>query len=352
MSKVGIYTDAHFSLTSSILSNMSGYKYSARLDLLVQSFKWMYEEFDAKGVELIINAGDLIDSDIIKAEENSALSEALSHSKGIPELHIVGNHEKKDKSNKYHSLSLLDKNRSISVVDTPMKYNDEISLLPFTTDEIDFESLKNKVLISHMNYEGMTVGVKKLEWGLSQEYVLSYFDKVLNGHIHAASKEKKGQVLNIGSLFGIGFGDSYDVSYPGIMILDTETLKIERIRNPYSVIFLKLKAESVGDLKAKLKKANKVDNPKCIKVEVPYLIRDDIREFLTKVSEDMNIVSSRVQGKVESSSVYLVDKESDENISGFESGSDAMKQYVDSLDEAQLPAPKDKMVKFIEEFLM
>ena len=96
--KIGVYTDAHFSISSSILSRTNGYNYSARLDSLVDSFKWMYSQFKKSNVDLIVNCGDLTNSDILHAEENSALYEALSYNPGIRELYILGNHEIKNKN--------------------------------------------------------------------------------------------------------------------------------------------------------------------------------------------------------------------------------------------------------------
>ena len=55
MPKIGLFTDAHFSSASSILNSRSGYEYSARLDYLMKSFEWLYNQFAEKGVDLIIN---------------------------------------------------------------------------------------------------------------------------------------------------------------------------------------------------------------------------------------------------------------------------------------------------------
>lgn len=348
----GIYTDAHFAVASSILSATAGYKYSARLDMLVDSFRWMYDTFEKENVELIFNGGDLIDSDFIKARESSALAEALSYGGKIPEYHIVGNHEKEDKANKYTSLSLLDQNRKITVISEPTKIDDTFSVIPYTRelDYIDLEPLANKVLISHIDYEGMSLGKITLTSGLNMQYACNYFDLVLNGHIHAPAIYHD-KIMNIGAMVGHGFDDNYSVCYPSIMILDTDTLKTRRIMNPYSALFLKAKVSSVAELMKYLKSIAKLSNPKCLKLEVPYLARDEIRDYLESQLEKYNIVATRVSSKVENSSVLSQAKEDIVKLQGYESGASAMKKYVDIQADDGLPAPKPKMMEFVEKYL-
>ena len=349
---VGIYRDAHFAVASSILSATAGYKYSARLDMLVDSFRWMYDTFEKENVELIFNGGDLIDSDFMKARESSALAEALSYGGKIPEYHIVGNHEKEDKANKYTSLSLLDQNRKITVISEPTKIDDTFSVIPYTRelDYIDLEPLANKVLISHIDYEGMSLGKITLTSGLNMQYACNYFDLVLNGHIHAPAIYHD-KIMNIGAMVGHGFDDNYSVCYPSIMILDTDTLKTRRIMNPYSALFLKAKVSSVAELMKYLKSIAKLSNPKCLKLEVPYLARDEIRDYLESQLEKYNIVATRVSSKVENSSVLSQAKEDIVKLQGYESGASAMKKYVDIQADDGLPAPKPKMMEFVEKYL-
>lgn len=349
---IGIYTDAHFAVASSILNGTAGYKYSARLDMLVDSFKWMYETFESENVELIFNGGDLIDSDFIKARESSAIAEALSYGGKIPEYHIVGNHEKEDKASRYTSLSLLDKNRKITVISEPTKIDDTFSVIPYTRDldYIDLEPLANKVLISHIDYEGMNVGKITLTNGLNMQYACNYFDLILNGHIHAPALYNE-KIMNIGAMVGHGFDDNYGVCYPSIMILDTDTLKTRRIINPYSALFLKSKCSSVADLMKYLKSLSSLPNPKCLKIEVPYSIRDEVRDYLESQIETYNIAASRIVSRVENSSVLTQDKEDINKLQSYESGASAMKKYVDLQGDDSLPAPKSKMMEFIEQYL-
>ena len=344
--KIGIYTDAHFSVNSSILSGTTGTDYSKRLDMLVNSFEWMYQVFEEDGVELIVNGGDLIDSDLLKAREGSALAKALSYSNGTPEIHILGNHEMEDYTGNYSSVALLDSNRSITVYDKPTKINDVLSVLPYTKDydSIDFESIKNKVLISHIDYEGMRVGGIQLTNGVNMNVVSEYFDLVLNGHIHTPSPV--GKVMNIGSCVGHSFSDDYRLSYPSIMILDTYTLETKRIQNPHSVLFLKFDGSSLGDFANSIKDYKNLPNPKCVKFEVPYEVRDEAKEFVESILDDYRIVSYRIQTKITKSNI-MTNKEEIESVQSTELGMDALVNYVNLQDDDSLPAPKSDIVSLI-----
>lgn len=352
---VGLFTDAHFSVASSILNKTSGFNYSQRLDLLIQSFSWMNQQFIENKVDMIVNAGDLMDSDFIKAREGSALAEAFSKlTIDKPIYHLVGNHEKEDKNNRYTSVSLLDQNNLYVVINEPTKLNDEISFLPYISevDSIDLDKISNKILISHMNYEGMSLGRVTLSTGINMDYASSKFELILNGHIHTASSYHSGKILNIGSMFGHGFDDNYELSYPCIMILDTDNLKVRRIINPYSALFLKFRSDSLSDFIKQLRQLTKISNSKCIKVEVPYAIRDDIRDYLEAKSADYGIIASRIHGRLDNSSILDLKTEDIQKLRSFESGAQAMKQFTDLQVDESLPAPKVDMLKFLDEYIV
>lgn len=293
--KVGIYTDAHFSISSSILKVTSTYKYSARLDMLVDSFKWMYQEFDKYQVDLIVNGGDLLESTTLKAIEATALSEAISYSSGIPEYHLVGNHERENQQ--YSLLSILNGYQHINVVTKVSTFGD-LTFLPFEDDyrDLDISKYRSKVLISHSMYEGIRLGHFISDSGLSIDYVSNYFELILNGHIHSRSPvvdtEFTGKFHNIGSIVGHNFSDNYTNGLPGIVILDTETLTLDYVVNPYSVLFYKIKVTNLSDLISTLSSLPK--NPKCIEVKVSSLISSNVFDYINSNLSTYSIVSTRL----------------------------------------------------------
>lgn len=357
MALIGLYTDAHFSSTSSILNMKLGYEFSARLDYLIKSFEWMYREFKDRCVDLIIDGGDLFDNNLIKADEGSAVAKALSYNPGITEYHLLGNHEKMDDAGKFNSLALLNKGNSKVISSQSWIEDYGIALLPYTREpeEVNLEYLskngKCKILISHINYAGMLInGYGLFDSGLDMDEVLKYFDLVINGHLHNASSYRDNKVVNIGSVFGTGFGDNYEEHLPGIVVLNTDNYEMEYIPNPYAVLFLKFKGNTIAEITKQLRKYNRIKNPKCVRLDVPYAIRDEAREYVDSILKKYNIVGSRIQGKIESSSVYR--QEEKERIKGFNSGADAMREYIDTLDESSLPDTKDNMIKFIDKYLI
>ena len=113
--RVGIYTDIHCSYTSSILPlHIDNSCYTARLKMVVDTFKWMYELFEHNNVDYIVNCGDLFDSYRLRAEEISAMAESLSYNSGIPEYHIIGNHEVMDVRRNFYATALLNNYNYIS----------------------------------------------------------------------------------------------------------------------------------------------------------------------------------------------------------------------------------------------
>lgn len=364
MSKIGIYTDAHFSISSSILSRVNGYKYSARLDFLVESFKWMYEIFRKNNVELIINCGDLTNSDLLHAEENSALSEALSFNKDIKEFYILGNHEIKDKNSSMSSVSILKGYPNITIYDKPkiVSYNNcALILVPYITDPNNYDkfydmlnnydknnSKSNKwFLFSHMTYVGETYNNYIEKEGLDKILLQSRFPKIkgiFNGHLHNVKDEEL--YHQIGSLTGNSFGDDYSNGCPGVVILDTDTNKIERIVNPYSVMFFKLKSNSISDINKFISNIN--NNPyKCLSVEVPLIIKDEVSKFINDNKDKYNILEYRVKVKYE---VNNSNKLVVESLNSYKTPYEALKGYVDNQSELQFP--KEEIYNFLNTYML
>jgi len=358
--KLGIYTDAHFSLTSSIYSRIRGHKYSSRLDMLVESFKWMYKTFEDHGVDIIINAGDLISSDILKPEENSAIYEAFSYRGNIPEYHILGNHEIKDKNKEHHSMSLLRGYDNIEILDEMkvLEFEDEsIILMPFTSSEDSYNELyellensdksKKQYLFTHASYIGESYNRYIEMNGLDKlKLVTSYSNlkAIFNGHIHNIKDEEI--YHQIGSLTGNSFSDNYDEGYPGVVIYDTKTDKLERVVNPKSVLFFKIKADTVRSIYNQIAKMPR-DQPKCLRVDVPYSIKDNASEYLIKNSDKYNISEFRIKSlrEVNESATPL----EIESFSTYKNPHDALVGFIDS--QESLPYPKEKMIGFLDKYV-
>ena len=320
--------------------------------MLVDTFKWMYQVFKDNNVDIIVNGGDLVDSDVLKAREISALSEALSYrDQSIPEYHILGNHEMEDKASKFSSISIISQLPNAYLVTEPTRLNDDVAFLPYTNKyDTDLEPYSAKVLISHNDYEGMRVNRIVMQKGFNIDLVSEDFQLILNGHIHAASG--RSQIVNIGSVVGHNFGDNYNIANPSIMILDTDTLDYFRIPNPYAILFHKIKADSLSDIIKSLDsyKSNST-NRQCLRIEVPVSIRESVQDYLDNNRDNYNIVATRIITHTDNTHILLDKKEDIDVISDYGAGITAMSHYVDNQEDSDLPATKSDIMNFIKEYL-
>ena len=361
MSKIGMYTDAHFSISSSIMNRINGFKYSMRLDCLVDSFRWMYEQFKENDVDAIINCGDLTDSDILHAEENAALYEALAYNPGIEELYILGNHEIKNKNSTIASTSILNGYPNIKIYNqvsvVESEGSDVIVLVPYLTDKDDCEEVykildklsdKESVYVfSHMSYIGENLNNYVLIDGLDKSRMTTIYPNVkgiFNGHLHNTKDE--GIYHQVGSLISSSFGDSYEEGLPGIIILDTSTNEIKRIPNPHAILFKKISCSSLKDLSQDVQNIA-CDNQICLRVEVPASIKDETYDFIEQYKDKYKIVEYRIKSKYEPS--RILQSTEIESISHYKNPYDALKGYLDVQDS--LPYEKSEMIGFLDKYI-
>lgn len=300
MSRLLMYTDVHCSRTSSILPPYSneGSIYTTRLQMIIDSFKWMYETADRYQIDTIINLGDLFDKNHLKCDELTAVSDCYKLSHGIPEIHIVGNHELLDEDKNFYATSILKNYSFIKIYDHPDVINDEISVLPYMNyKNISYDlldSIDNKILLSHIDIKGSSVrSGYDLTCGVDPEFLLMNFDKVFNGHIHKRSIVKEGSdsdkyIMNIGSMSSISFADS-NTYIPGITVFDTKTNDVQFIENPYTILFRKFTANSVSELDKIFSNLDKKFRY-VLCVTCPYEKRSDIDDYINSRCENNEIL--------------------------------------------------------------
>ena len=364
--KIGIYSDAHFSACSSILMGQDKNSvYSKRLATLINSFEWLYGVFAEKQADLIINCGDMTSSDTITSEENSALSKSLSYSKRIPEIHLLGNHDIKDVGKNFSSIDLLGGYPHISVIRDYCIVKDfdiPFVLIPYTSDrdvldriQVELSFIEEPCIVfSHLGYlgEGLMNGNGFIDTtGLDKDIILSNSNvrKIFNGHLH--NPLNVGNYCQVGALIGNGFGDSYSYSAPRILIYDTQTDRLEAIKNPHAVLFYKFKVDSFTALKEKLEN---LKNPCCVQVTVPLSIREKVSEYMASHQEAYNIVEFRVKSEsVANAGSELIESDSQilekiEKISDNKSVLDLLKLFTETADS--LPSSLPVMLHFLEKY--
>lgn len=235
--KVLIYSDMHLSSSSSIQRGR-GKELSDRLNSIIQIRKEIESLADKYDVQLIIDAGDILDSDTITSEELFCISEYLKIGTR-EEIHLMGN----------HGLSHSNINAGVVMSSSPNhKFINKVTsigdflFIPYgqMTDDIEFDK---KFTISHE-----VVTTSDFFKGNKLDMLSSKDSVIFNGHIHSPRKMSK-NIYNVGSSSGCNFGDGHvlgkSVSYPSILILDTETNDVKRVVLKTSNLFFKTTREEV-----------------------------------------------------------------------------------------------------------
>lgn len=269
--RILLFTDVHWSATGSIITSF-GTKYTTRLEMLINSMNWVNEVALKENCSLMICAGDMMDKSTCSDIELTALSEIQWNN--LPCYFLCGNHESSTADLRFSTVKCLESEKR-RIITEPIVLNidndeAELCFLPYVVESnrkplIDYfgKKLRKRVIISHNDIAGINYGPTVSKTGFDIEDIELHTDLYLNGHIHNSEFITQ-KVLNLGSLSAHNFSnDSFAYKY-GCWILDTNTLTLEFIENPYAFNFYKLQIDMEADL-AKLNtlKSNSVLSIKC-----------------------------------------------------------------------------------------
>ncbi len=322
MLKIGLYADAHFSLSSSIVLGTAG-SLSGRLDILVKSFQWMAEFFGSQKIDLLVNLGDLTDKPHLRAEEITALESSLSFLKDFSQYHLLGNHEALTDSGDISSVNFLKSYQNSTLIISPAVVNN-ILFLPYGKySEQDLSSFDADILFSHIDIkESYVDGTFILRDGISPDYLSKSFQMSINGHIHTGSWVRK-NVLNLGSVSNLNFSSLGSKWKSSVGIFDTDTMSVELFENPHALQFVKLDVSNLGDLKSFL---SGIRNPEyyVFQIKSSYDLRDDIRTILNQHRIGFSRIISKVRsGSISSATAAKIDK-----VNTVEDGFALLSQYA------------------------
>lgn len=241
----------------------------------------------------MICAGDFFDKPQVTDMELTALQEIQWPN--LPQIFIVGNHESSINGLAYNSTKALE-TESTDIITEPKilkEDNLEICLLPYII-ESDRKQLtdyfgpktKKRIIISHNDIKGINFGQIESNLGFEISDIESNCDLYLNGHLHNSTMITP-KIINLGSITPNNFtNDSTKYKY-GIWILDTETLALEFIENPFAFSFYKLDINTRDDIiKLSTLKQNAAVSIKCKAALVK-----ETRDYIATLS---NIISSRI----------------------------------------------------------
>lgn len=355
--KVLVYTDLHCSYNSSIMPlYYEDSKYTTRLQMIVDTGKWINEIATNNKVDMIVNCGDTTDSHILRSEEITALSEFFrSIDYNCRHIIITGNHDVLDNNSDFYSTSILSNISNVEVYNKPTKIDDTISVLPYMkSEEITndmLKSLSNHILFSHIDIKGSHLRSDYImDSGVDSELLSNYFDLTINGHLHTAEKlnTTTRDVWNIGSVTSGSFNDSN--SYiPSVCIINTFTdtiATITRIPNPYAILFRRMNIDSIESL---INKINQLDKKfrYILRVNSPYDISDSAREV---IGSNKFIIASRVISNISSNSFK---RSSNTTKSDIGIRTNIEREFIDFLEKNSecLNYPIDEYIKIVKEII-
>jgi hypothetical protein len=122
--------------------------------------------------------------------------------------------------------------------------------------------------------------------GFGIEEIEANCDIFFNGHLHNG-QALTDKVINLGNTTGKDFGENAFVHSHCIAILDTSTMSIEYIENPYAYNFYKIQIDTEADLAV----LDTLKNNAVVSVKCNQALVEKARQ---KIADTPNIIESRV----------------------------------------------------------
>ena len=248
--KILLFTDLHMCPRASII-NKWGTKYPTRLENCIESVNWVERKAEELKCDLIISLGDFFDKPDLTSETITACNEIKWSN--IMHYHLVGNHDASNSSLDFNSVNRLSASNHIIISEPSILPYSDICLLPYVT-ECDRKPLKEyfpgwrpRVILSHNDISGIQMGPVVSKTGFSIEEIEDNCALWINGHLHNGQAITP-KIINLGNLTGKDFGEDALKYSHNVAILDTETLALEYIENPYAYNFYKVQIDYESDI--------------------------------------------------------------------------------------------------------
>ena len=296
--RILIYTDVHFSQYSSIIRSR-GKKYSTRLENLINSINWAEQLAVLEKCNAIFCLGDFFDRADLNAEETTALTDIKWS--GLSHVFLCGNHELGRVENEFSTASIFQLCPNTRVINSPQNYiiegeTTELCFLPYVLnpDKSIKEYFPNKlnsskrIVLSHNDIKGINYGAYVSQLGFDISDIEEYANLFINGHLHNGGAVTN-KIINLGNFSGQNFSEDAFKYEHCIMIVDTETLRIDYYANPFAFNFYKIDINSTEECDKKL---NKLRSNSVITIKCPEDILIAVKEKLLNYSN--KIVESRV----------------------------------------------------------
>lgn len=254
--KILLFTDLHMCPRASIV-NKWGEKYPSRLENCIKSVNWLEQLAKKNKCEYIINLGDFFDKPDLNSETITACNDIKWSN--IMHYSLVGNHDASTSSLLFNSVNSFMTDRHEIVTEPLILPLDDcfICFLPYIV-ECDRQPLNsyfsklNKadkpiVILSHNDISGIQMGPVVSKTGFAIDEIEANCDLFINGHLHNGQAVTS-KIINLGNLTGKDFGEDASKYSHNVAILDTQTLSLTLIENPFAYNFYKIQIDTEKDL--------------------------------------------------------------------------------------------------------
>lgn len=293
--KILLFTDLHMCPRASII-NKWGTKYPARLENCIASLNWLERKAEELKCDFIISLGDFFDKPDLTSETITACNEIQWSD--IMHYHLVGNHDASDSSLIFNATNVLSSDRHI-IISEPTRRDAcgcDLCFLPYVT-EYDRKPLSeyftgpktynpHKIIFSHNDISGIQMGPVVSKTGFGIEEIEANCDLFLNGHLHNGQALSH-KVINLGNLTGKDFGEDAIRHCHNIAILDTSTMSVEYIENPYAYNFYKIQIDTENDIC----QLDGLKNNAVVSIKCEQRLMEAVKQ---KVATIDNIIESRI----------------------------------------------------------
>lgn len=323
--KILLYADPHLSMSSSLVKYVGASGFTARLDNLIESFEWMRTNFDY--CDMVFCLGDFTDRSDLNATEITAMSKL-----GAEDHHfIVGNHCRSNVSGSINTLSMF---KNVYYEPTYMDLDGKkVLILPYRSDNYDLSEYdKVDIILSHNDISGVRYGGYVNHTGFNISDILDKCDLFINGHIHSGGYVVKDKIVNLGQLTGVNFSSCGGEWEPSVGVLDTDSMSLEIIQNPFAIKYKKVEFDNVLDCKSYVDGI--IGNRYVLQVKVPNKIADGVRSMINSCPF---VVGSRIIVIPDELSAYERIKERESEITTVPSMYRQLKEFLKSLSTDDYP---------------
>lgn len=313
--KILLFADLHMCPKASII-NKWGVKYPSRLENCIESVNWLEDLAVKNGCDYVINLGDFFDKPDLSSETITACKDI--NWSNIPHYSIVGNHDASSSSLIFNSANIFAGGNHTMVTEPEIikLENCDVCLLPYVV-ECDRKPLDEYfkarrpgvpcVMLSHNDIRGIQLGPVVSKTGFSLEEIEANCDLFINGHLHNGQAITP-KIINLGNITGKDFGEDAAKHSHTAAILDTDTLAINFIENPYAYNFYKVSIVNESDIESLLNlkprsvvsikcESTLVEKTKSVLAENESIIESRI--IMTKIYSDESSSSSDIDFSVD-----------------------------------------------------